>query len=170
MSSSRLAGDAMTTTPNGTTGNPTAPSLPPVPPPASGSPPPAVPQSGDFTLHFFTDLLGHPVCETRKEFRIGNLTDLVFRLNEPYPEAVGIFISHGWGNPTEFIPWDRVIRVADGAIFVMPPASGEHYPPFVDQPGWILLDDHLMGKEVLDIEGRRVEIVNDIQLVESRGR
>ncbi len=124
----------------------------------------------EYTLFFFSDLLGHQVSETRASFRIGKLTDLVFRLSEPYPDAVGVFISHGWGNPTEFIPWERVTRIEGGTIFVQPPEIGDTYPPFVDQPGWILLNEHLMGKEVLDMEDRRVAIVNDVHLLVSRGR
>jgi Mg/Co/Ni transporter MgtE len=40
----------------------------------------------------------------------------------------------------------------------------------VDQPGWILLDKHLMGRTILDMDGRRTEVVNDVHLLESRGR
>ena len=47
--------------------------------------------------------------------RLGKLTDLVFRLSEPYPEAVGIYVEHGWGKPDEFIPWDRVVKIDDDA-------------------------------------------------------
>ena len=49
------------------------------------------------------------------------------------------------------------------AIIVEPPPEGSAYPPFVDQPGWMLLDQHLMGKTILDTDGRRVEVVNDVQ-------
>jgi len=49
---------------------------------------------------FFSELLDRRVSVTRADLKIGTLTDLVFRLAEPYPEAVGIFISHGWGKPT----------------------------------------------------------------------
>lgn len=126
--------------------------------------------SHDFSLIFFSELLNQRVCETRADFKIGRLTDLVFRPAEPYPEAVGIFISHGWGNPTEFIRWDRVVRIEAGTVFVLPPETGERYPPFVDQPGWILLNEHLMGRTILDIDGRQTEVVNDVQLLQSHGR
>jgi magnesium transporter len=52
----------------------------------------------------------------------------------------------------------------------MPPAEGDAYPPFVDQAGWILVDKHLMGRTILDIDGRRIEVVNDVRLFEVRGR
>lgn len=124
----------------------------------------------DYTVLFFSDLLDRRVCETRRDFRIGKLTDLVFRMGEPYPEAVGIYINHGWGKPSELIPWERVVKIEKGTVFVLPPESGEQYPPFVDQPGWLLLNEHLMGKTILDMDGRRIEVVNDVHLLESKGR
>lgn len=119
---------------------------------------------------YFSELLKTPVCAGKIRDRIGKVTDLVFRLTEPYPEAVGIYMEHGWGKPTQFVPWDRLVKIEEDAIFVKPPESGGAYPPFVDQPGWILLDKHLVGKTVLDMDGRRTEVVNDVHLLESRGR
>jgi len=53
---------------------------------------------------------------------------------------------------------------------VTPTENGQAFPPFVDQPGWILLNEHLMGQTILDIDGRRTEVVNDVHLLESKGR
>ncbi|MFB3924892.1 MAG: CBS domain-containing protein [Syntrophales bacterium] len=124
---------------------------------------------GPFRFLYFTELLKRPVCVGNIKNRIGKLGDLVFVLTEPYPEAVGIYIEHGWGKPTEFIPWEKVIRIEEDAIFVQPPPD-HAYSPFVDQPGWILADKHLMGRTILDIDGRRSEVVNDVHLLEARGR
>ena len=77
--------------------------------------------------------------------------------------------EHGWNKQTEFIPWEKVIKIDDDAIFVEPP-EGETYPPFADQPGWILIDKHLMGRPIVDLDGRRIEVVNDVSLVEARGK
>jgi magnesium transporter len=119
---------------------------------------------------YFSDLLDRPICTGKIKDRIGKLSDLVFRLAEPFPEAVGIYIQHGWGKPTEFVPWDKVHRIEDDAIFVAPPEGGPQYPPFVDQPGWLLLNEHLMGRTILDMDGRRTEVVNDVHLLASKGR
>jgi len=138
--------------------------------------PPASPQSDltaagkDFRFHYFSQLVGEPVCQGNINHRLGKLTDIVFRLSEPYPEAVGLYLAHGWGKPTEFIPFSRLMKIDADAIFVQPPESGEQYPPFVDQAGWLMLDEHLMGKTILDMDGRRTEVVNDIHLLESKGR
>jgi magnesium transporter len=129
--------------------------------------PPPAPK--DLLGMYFSELLKRPICVGKIQERIGRLTDLVFRFGDPYPEAVGIYIEHGWGQPTEFVPWDKVLRIEDDAIFVAPPEGG-HYPPFVDQPGWILLNEHFMGRTILDMDGRRIEVVNDVHLLASKGR
>ncbi len=54
-------------------------------------------------------------------------------------------------------------------MFVQAAPEGA-YPPFVDQPGWIMVDKHLMGRTILDIDGRRIEVVNDVRFLESHGR
>ncbi len=128
------------------------------------------PGLGNFRFLFFSGLTGKPVCAGKIKDRIGRLEDLVFQFREPYPEAVGLYLEHGWGKPTEFIPWDRVVKVEDDAIFVRPAESGGPYSPFVDQPGWILAAKHLMGRTILDMDGRRTEVVNDVHLLEAKGR
>jgi magnesium transporter len=125
---------------------------------------------GSFRFLFFSELLKRPVCAGKIKDRIGRLSDLVFALKEPYPEVVGIYLEFGWGKPTQFVPWDRVVKVEDDAIFVKPPEGGGQYPPFVDQPGWIEVDEHLMGRTILDMDGRRTEVVNDVHLLEAKGR
>ena len=125
---------------------------------------------GDFRFLYFSELLHRPVCAGKIQDRIGRLDDLVFALAEPYPEAVGLYVEHGWGKPTEFGPWSRVVRIEDDAVIVQPAEGGGPYPPFVDQPGWMLVENHLMGRTILDIDGRQVEAVNDVHLLESRGR
>ena len=131
---------------------------------------PDLPQGiGQFRFLFFSQLLKRSVCAGKIKDRIGKLADLVFALKEPYPEAVGILLEFGWGKPTQFIPWDRVVKVEDDAVFVKPAEGGGPYPPFVDQPGWMLVDAHLMGRTILDMDGRRTEVVNDVHLLEAKG-
>lgn len=131
---------------------------------------PAMQASGNFRFHYFSDLQGVRVVAGKLKNKLGKLSDVVFQLRDPHPEAVGLFIEHGWGKPTQFIPWNRVVKIEKDAIFVKPPDEGTTYPPFQDQPGWILVGDHLVGQTILDIDGRRVEMVNDVHFIESKGR
>ncbi len=123
-----------------------------------------------FQLLYFSKLLNRRIRRDKTNEKNGRLTDLVFRLSEPYPEAVGIYIEHGKGRLTEFIPWEKVVRIEAEAIFITPSETGSPYPPFEDQKGWILLNEHLMGQTILDTDGRRTEVVNDIHLIFSKGR
>ncbi len=136
------------------------------------TPKPAAPSSSyePYQLFFFSELLGRRICASRFDKRVGSLTDLVFRLAEPYPDAVGLYVEHSGGHPNEFIPWEKVIKIEDDAVFIAPNEGGAPFPSFVDQKGWLLLNEHLMGRTILDMDGRRTEVVNDIQLLFSKGR
>ncbi len=124
----------------------------------------------EFQLLYFSKLLGRRIRRDRTGQKNGRLTDLVFRLSEPYPEAVGIYIEHGKGLPSELVPWEKVVRIEEEAIFITPREDGQPYPKFVDQQGWILVNEHLMGQTILDTDGRRTEVVNDVHVLYSKGR
>jgi magnesium transporter len=136
---------------------------------ANVSPPDPLTNLPGAHFHTFTELLGKPVCVEVASHRLGKLGDLAFELKEPYPEAVGLYLDFGWGKPTQFIPWSAVTGHDEKAIYVKTPESGP-YPPFQDQPGWMLVEQHLLGRTILDLDGRRVEVVNDVQLLEAKGR
>src|ERR1039458_7146195 len=123
-----------------------------------------------FQLLYFSKLLNRRIRRDKTNEKNGRLTDLVFRLSEPYPEAVGIYIEHGKGRPTEFIPWEKVVRIEDEAIFITPSETGNPSPLYMYQKGWFLLTEHLMGQTILDTDGRRTEVVNDVHLLFSKGR
>src|SRR5579872_3114848 len=122
-------------------------------------------------FHFFSELLKRPVRTESTGKTIGRVSDLVFRLAEPFPEAVGIYVRFAWGRkPPQFVPWDMVVRIDPDAVIVRAPANGTDFPPFVDQLGWIMLEQHLMGRTILDIDGRETEVVNDVHLLEAEGK
>lgn len=123
-----------------------------------------------YQLLYFSQLLNRRIRHDKTNQKNGRLTDLIFRLAEPFPEVVGIYIEHGKGYPSELIPWEKVARIEEEAIIIVPNENGIPYGPFVDQKGWILLNEHLMGRTILDIDGRRAEVVNDVQVLYSKGR
>jgi hypothetical protein len=62
------------------------------------------PGIADFRFLYFADLIRRPVCAGKINDRIGKLSDLVFALKEPCPEAIGIYQEFGWGKPIQYIP------------------------------------------------------------------
>src|SRR5271169_5459355 len=83
-----------------------------------------------YQLLCFSKLLNRRILIDQTNKKNGRLTDLVFRLSEPYPEAVGIYIEHGKGYPSELIPWEKVVRIEEEAIFIAPAEGGVPYPRF----------------------------------------
>jgi CBS domain-containing protein/sporulation protein YlmC with PRC-barrel domain len=119
---------------------------------------------------YFSRIFNTPVHISGGSRRLGRVSDIVFALEEAAPRAVGVYLYHGWGKPDEFIPWERVVDLFGAGMVVKAPDQGEHYPPFQDQPGWILADKHLMGRTVLDIDDRKIEAVNDVLLQQIDGQ
>ena len=91
----------------------------------------------DAQVLYFSRLFKKPVHVSGGGKRLGRVDDLVFALEEPTPRAVGVYLNHGWGNPDEFIPWERVVDMFRAGMVVKPPEQGVQYPPFQDQAGWI---------------------------------
>ena len=83
---------------------------------------PATPSAAfeGYQLLYFSKLLNRRIRLDKTNKKNGRLTDLVFRFTEPYPEAVGIYIEHGKGYPSELIPWEKVARIEEEAIFIAP--------------------------------------------------
>lgn len=137
-------------------------------------------QSGDSTsisqahyyhkFFYFSKLLKRSVRLENGKRKMGKVADLVFRLVDPFPDAVGIIVHHGGGKPDELIPWEKIVAIEDDGILYTPLETNLPYPKFVDQSGWLLLNEHLMGRTILDIDGRRVEVVNDVHLLHAGGK
>ena len=90
----------------------------------------------DFRFFYFSELVRRPIVIDKITNRIGKISDLVFGLDEPYPEAVGIYVEHGWGKPTEFVTWDKVVKIEDDAIFIdSPKARGGKRPASAEKGG-----------------------------------
>lgn len=125
-------------------------------------------KAGEFTFHYFSRLFRRRIRTTDGR-KVGRVDDIVFELKDPYPEAIGIYVDHGIGSEPELVPWSHVRSIGPRVVEVTPP-EGASFPRFVDEPGWMLVDKHLMGRTILDIDGRKVEAVNDVHLLESHGR
>ncbi len=127
-------------------------------------------ETPDYRFYYLSEVLKCPVSATPDGKPLGHVKDLIVKIASPYPQVVGLLIDHGWGKPHEFLPWDRVVRVSPGIVLVALQPDDPPFRPYEDQPGWLLLNEHLMGQTILDIDGRRTKEVNDLHLLESKGR
>lgn len=126
-------------------------------------------ETPDYRFYYLSEVLKCPISSADGK-AVGHVKDLIVKIATPYPQVVGLLVEHGWGKPHEFIPWDRVARIAPGTVIVAMKPDDQPYRPYEEQPGWLLLNEHLMGQTILDIDGRRTKEVNDLHLLESKGR
>lgn len=107
----------------------------------------------DATLRL-TELRGRTVVAADGR-RLGRVADLAVDHNERFPLVTAIAIAHR--RPVVVEPWAAVVRV-DADQVVVAPAAGE--PPTGD----LYLARDLLDAQVVDIAGRRLARVGEIEL------
>lgn len=126
-----------------------------------------------------TELLDKPIRDTLGD-EIARLQDLVVRLPteeeealanpaEAYPPVAGIVarLSGPKGKRDVYIPWDKVKAMSSrGGVRLATPAV--NLQRFVKREGELTLRG-LWDRQVMDVEGRRVVRINDLDLAEKDG-
>jgi CBS domain-containing protein len=99
-----------------------------------------------------------------RQHRIGRVRDVTIRVLEPYPEVTGLVISR---RRETVIPWSAVRAIAGKEVALRGTAEEvERRKPLPDEV-WLARD--VLDKQIIDLDGRRVVRVNDLQLTESQG-
>ena len=127
-----------------------------------------------------TELLDKPVRDPNGE-EVARLQDIVVRVSPPeetgetptvdlYPPVIGL-VAHLKGprgvSRDVFIPWERIRSLdARGATLNSPAINLQR---FTKRPGEIVLRGGLFDRQVVDVEGRRVVRINDLDLAERAG-
>jgi CBS domain-containing protein len=110
--------------------------------------------------YFLSELIGARVYLYGK--KIGKLADVIVVDQGKLAEVTFIQIARPFGDPSLFIPYQKVrsfnpreisVDIEDTRAYVREPMPDE-----------VLLKDYLLDKKVLDIEDREVEVVFDIRL------
>jgi CBS domain-containing protein/sporulation protein YlmC with PRC-barrel domain len=128
-----------------------------------------------------TELLEKPIRDPNGE-AVASLHDLVVRIYpstelerndsaspEIYPPVTGVVarLKSPTGARDVYIPWDQVRHMgADGVELAQPVLDLQR---FHKRPNEIVLKDGLFDKQVVDVEGRRVVRINDLDLQQRDG-
>ena len=107
-----------------------------------------------------SDILKRPVYVGEK--KIGWLADLVIVDKDVVAEVTHVCIGRPFGDAMLYVPWLKVQSLGTDKI-VLDPAidiAALTVAPSVA----VLLDDYIIDKKVLDVEGREVEVVYDATL------
>ncbi|MGD0139000.1 MAG: CBS domain-containing protein [Tepidisphaeraceae bacterium] len=111
-------------------------------------------------LFRLSDLLKRPV--RMGEEKIGSLSDLVIQDKGAVAEVTHVCVHRPFGRPRFFVPWRYVEELTDKAVVLDPKTetgSLEKSPPAA-----VLLEDYIVDKKVLDVDGRELEVVYDVML------
>src|SRR5689334_9888035 len=129
-----------------------------------------------------TELLEKPIRNPDGD-AVANLHDLVVRIPlseeeegpgatppEPYAMVTGLVarLRGPFGARDIFIPWDHVrsMTTREGVQLATPVANLQRFEPRSDE---LVLKAGLFDKQVVDVEGRRVVRINDLDLQPQNG-
>ena len=112
---------------------------------------------------FLASILDLPVHGKTGE-AIGKLEDLIVRIgDEPYPPIAGLVVRDG--RRQFFVPGGH-LQALNGVARLS--SSTVDLQPFVRRDGEVLLRKDVLDHQIIDITGRRIVRVNDVQLAGDR--
>jgi magnesium transporter len=112
---------------------------------------------------FLTSLVDRPVQGQAGE-AIGKLEDLIVRIGDPYPSIIGLLVKDG--RRRFFVPASHLEALNGSAKLA---SSIIDLAPFTRRDGEVLLRRDVLDHQLIDITGRRIVRVNDVQLTRVDG-
>lgn len=132
-----------------------------------------------------SDLLDKPIRDPQGE-EVARLNDLVVRSlptdgdgatapaangapAETYPPVIGLVarMNARHGSRDVFIPWEKVAHMGTDGVRLATPAL--NLERFARREGELVLRESLFDRQVVDVEGRRVVRINDLDVQERDG-
>jgi magnesium transporter len=86
-----------------------------------------------------------------------------------YPPVIGLVarMNARHGSRDVFVPWDKVRVMSTDGVYLSSPAL--NLERFARRDGELTLREGLLDRQVVDVEGRRVVRINDLELRETAG-
>ncbi|MFL6199796.1 MAG: magnesium transporter MgtE N-terminal domain-containing protein [Thermoanaerobaculia bacterium] len=115
---------------------------------------------------FLASILDQPVQGKSGE-AIGKLDDLIVRVDQHYPTLSGLIVRDG--RRRFFVP-ARLLQALNGIVGIARLASSTvDLQPFARRDGEVLLRQDVLDHQLIDVTGRRIVRVNDVQLAYVEG-
>lgn len=115
---------------------------------------------------YLSQVLGKPICDAEGE-KVAKICDLVVRYGEDdYPPVIGLVARYRRRN--FFIGWNRIAAFNENGARLNTDVLDLR--PFARREGEVLLAKDVLDKQLIDVEGKRVVRVNDVQLIEVADR
>ena len=113
---------------------------------------------------YLSQVLGRPVREVEGE-RVATLKDVIVRLGSDHPPVTGIVARYR--RRDFFVPRARVASIDVHGVRLN--SDILDLRRFARRDGEVLLARDVLDKQLIDVDGKRVVRVNDVQLIESDG-
>lgn len=109
---------------------------------------------------FLSQLSGGSVQDRHGE-PFGRLRDLIVALGDQYPPVTGLVVQVAGGREI-FLPWSDVEHIDERGVRLR--TSSIDLTAFRQRPDEIRVRLDLLDKQIVDVEGRKIVRVNDVQL------
>jgi CBS domain-containing protein len=114
---------------------------------------------------YLSQVLGRPIRDLEGE-RVAAIKDVIVRLGEDdHPPVTGIVARYR--RRDFFLPRWRITALSDRGAQLN--SDILDLRPFVRREGEVLLARDVLDKQLIDVDGKRVVRVNDVQLIEAGG-
>ena len=112
---------------------------------------------------YLSQILGRPIYDVRNE-KIASINDILVEYgSEEYPPVIGVIARFQRRN--FFIPGRNIAKLGlTGATMSSPRLD---LTPFERREGEVLLGKDVLDNQLIDVDGKRVVRVNDVQLIEA---
>ena len=112
---------------------------------------------------YLSQVLGRPILDLEGE-RVATLKDLIVRLGEGDHPPVAGFVAR-YRRRDFFLPRWRISHFGEAGVRLN--SDILDLRPFVRRAGEVLLARDVLDKQLIDVDGKRVVRVNDVQIIEA---
>ena len=112
---------------------------------------------------YLSQVLGRPILDLDGE-RVATLRDVIVRLGEEDHPPVAGFVAR-YRRRDFFLPRWRIAHFAEDGVRLN--SDILDLRPFMRRDGEVLLARDVLDKQVIDVDGKRVVRVNDVQIIEA---
>ena len=114
---------------------------------------------------YLSQVLGRPIRDLEGE-RVATVKDIIVRLGaDDHPPVTGLVAR--FGRREFFLSRWRITELDEHGVRLNSDKLNLH--PFVRRDGEVLLARDVLDKQLIDVDGKRVVRVNDVQLIEAAG-
>ena len=113
---------------------------------------------------YLSQVLGRPLRDVEGE-RVATIKDVIVRLGEDHPPVTGRVARYG--RRDFYLPRARIARMSEQGAQLN--SDTLDLRPFARRDGEALLARDVLDKQLIDVDGKRVVRVNDVQLLDVGG-